>query len=211
MDWVLYGIKPVVVALVADALWQLGRRLRSAWLDRRSAGACLGCTSPVSTSSCAVRRCVVVDAGCSARARSRCVAIVPIAPLGAVAAVVPSLGADVRRVPEDRRASCSGAGTCCYAFLRGDLVDQLHWLTEAQLLDAIAVGQVTPGPLFTTATFMGYVVRGVPGALVATVAIFLRRSSLSAWCSGSSTDPPSPAARRSSTARAQALSDSWPA
>jgi chromate transporter len=66
-----------------------------------------------------------------------------------------------------------GSGYVLLAFLRGDLVDRLGWLTDAQLLDAIAVGQVTPGPLFTTATFVGYVLAGLPGAIVATVAIFL--------------------------------------
>jgi chromate transporter len=59
------------------------------------------------------------------------------------------------------------------AFLRGDLVERLGWLSDAQLLDAVAIGQVTPGPLFTTATFIGFVLAGIPGALVATVAIFL--------------------------------------
>jgi chromate transporter len=66
-----------------------------------------------------------------------------------------------------------GSGYVLLAFLRADLVQRLHWLTEAQLIDAIAAGQVTPGPVFTTATFIGYVLSGPAGALVTTVGIFL--------------------------------------
>jgi chromate transporter len=66
-----------------------------------------------------------------------------------------------------------GSGYVLLAFLRADFVDRLHWLTESQLIDAVAVGQVTPGPVFTTATFIGYLVGGGWGALLATVAIFL--------------------------------------
>ncbi|MCP3141672.1 chromate transporter [Pyxidicoccus xibeiensis] len=66
-----------------------------------------------------------------------------------------------------------GSGYVLLAFLRSDLVERYGWLTEAQLLDAVAVGQVTPGPVFTTATFIGYVLGGAPGAVVATVGIFL--------------------------------------
>jgi chromate transporter len=66
-----------------------------------------------------------------------------------------------------------GSGYVLLAFLRADLVERLHWLTEAQLIDAIAIGQVTPGPVFTTATFIGYVLGGGTGAAVATLAIFL--------------------------------------
>jgi chromate transporter len=66
-----------------------------------------------------------------------------------------------------------GSGYVLLAFLRSDFVLRLHWLTEKQLLDAVAVGQVTPGPVFTTATFIGYIVGGLPGAAVATIGIFL--------------------------------------
>ncbi len=66
-----------------------------------------------------------------------------------------------------------GSGYVLLAFIRDDLVDRLGWLTQSQLVDAIAVGQVTPGPLSTTATFVGYLTGGVPGALLATVAMFL--------------------------------------
>ncbi|MBV9171729.1 MAG: chromate efflux transporter [Chloroflexi bacterium] len=70
-------------------------------------------------------------------------------------------------------ATLYGSGYVLLAFLHDDFVVRLGWLTDQQLLDAVAVGQFTPGPVFTTATFIGYVLGGVPGALVATVAIFL--------------------------------------
>jgi chromate transporter len=66
-----------------------------------------------------------------------------------------------------------GSGYVLLAFLQAEFVGRLHWLTEKQLLDAVAVGQFTPGPLFTTATFIGYIVAGWTGAFVATVGIFL--------------------------------------
>jgi chromate transporter len=66
-----------------------------------------------------------------------------------------------------------GSGYVLLAFLRQDFVERLRWLTDRQLIDAVVVGQFTPGPVFTTATFIGYLVGGVPGALLATLGIFL--------------------------------------
>lgn len=66
-----------------------------------------------------------------------------------------------------------GSGYVLVAYLEAELVTQLHWLTQSQLLDAVAIGQFTPGPLFTTATFIGYQLQGISGAAVATAGIFL--------------------------------------
>ncbi|MBM4270302.1 MAG: chromate transporter, partial [Deltaproteobacteria bacterium] len=90
-----------------------------------------------------------------------------------------------------------GSGYVLLAFLRAELVERLGWLTEGQLLDAVAVGQVTPGPVFTTATFVGYVLGGAPGAVVATVGIFLP-----AFVFVAASGPLVPRLRRSPTAGA---------
>ena len=69
-----------------------------------------------------------------------------------------------------------GSGYVLLAFLQTEFVERLHWLTEKQLIDAVAAGQFTPGPLFTTATFIGYLLAGWAGGVVATVGIFCRGS-----------------------------------
>lgn len=66
-----------------------------------------------------------------------------------------------------------GSGMVLFAFIQRDVVNGFGWLTQQQLLDAIAVGQMTPGPVLSSAAFIGYLVAGAPGAIVATVAVFL--------------------------------------
>jgi chromate transporter len=95
-------------------------------------------------------------------------------PMGGAAAVATPLGlAPLFLFFLKVGAVLFGSGYVLVAFLRADLVERWHWLTEAQLLDAVAVGQVTPGPVFTTATFIGYILAGSRGAVLATVGIFL--------------------------------------
>ena len=177
---VLAGVKPVVVAVVAVAVVRLGRtaftsRLLMAVGAGVLAAYLAGLNEPVLLLAAAA---VAASAGAWPRRRPSG------GGGGALAALVavPTLAATRGSHPDLPRifgaflkigALLFGSGYVLLAFLRRDFVLSYGWLTEGQLLDAIAVGQLTPGPLFTTATFVGYLLRGVPGAVVGTVAIFL--------------------------------------
>jgi len=170
---VLYGIKPVVVAIVFVALIAFARTALAGSL--RIAVAVAVALLWVA----GVNELVLLAAGAAVVAMARLGTghrwtaiglVLPVAGATAAASVnLLTLGAVFIKAG----ALLFGSGYVLLAFLRGDLVERLGWLTDAQLLDAVAIGQVTPGPLFTTATFIGYVLAGLPGALVATVAIFL--------------------------------------
>jgi chromate transporter len=174
---VLYGIKPVVIAVVAHALWGLAPRAfkKSFWLGALGGAACLASALNVDALV------VLVGAGVLSVAERRLVKADGAARgvlLGGFAGSAAAVAAPVTMVALFLSflkigAVVFGSGYVLLAFLHADLVDRLHWLTERQLLDAVAIGQVTPGPVFTTATFIGYLLGGAWGALLATVAIFL--------------------------------------
>jgi len=186
----LYAVKPVVVAVVLQALVKLaGSALRTPFLW------VLGVLAMVASAAGVGPILILLLAGgvaaSSSWARGRRLASIAIYPakllagIAAVAAVIPAVPAGLLRLFLSFLKVGSvvfGSGYVLLAFLRSEFVEHLHWLSERQLLDAVAVGQFTPGPLFTTATFIGYLVAGWPGALVATAGIFLPGFVLVAAC-----------------------------
>jgi chromate transporter len=189
---ILYGVKPVVIAVVVQALWGLGRTaVKSRWLAAVGIAALiavvLGCDELLVLAVPGVV-CAAHHAWRSREMNGGGRAMAMLVPLGAPQVAGSAAGGvglwPLFAVFAKIGSVLFGSGYVLLAFLRADLVRRLHWITERQLLDAVAVGQVTPGPVFTTATFVGYVVRGVPGAAVATLGIFLPAFvfvALSAW------------------------------
>ena len=173
---ILYGVKPVVIAVILQALWGLGRTaIKSAFL------AAVGTASVILAFLGLHPLLLLALAGGAvcisqvARSRTPLPAFsLSLAPTAALAATVTSVSlTSLFFVFLKLGAVVFGSGYVLLAFLRADLVVHHGWLTDTQLLDAVSVGQVTPGPVFTTATFIGYLLGGVRGAAVATLGIFL--------------------------------------
>jgi chromate transporter len=177
---VLYGVKPVIIAIVLQALWSLGRTaIKTKFLAFVAAAA-------VVLTFLRVHELLVLFGGGVIVGLARIIArqirssrnLISFSPVALLLQAGTATAAPFALWPLflfflKVGAVLYGSGYVLLAFIRADLVERWHWLTEPQLLDAIAVGQVTPGPVFTTATFIGYVLGGTQGALVATVGIFL--------------------------------------
>jgi chromate transporter len=181
----LYGIKPVVIAVVAQALWGLGRTALKGLL-LVAIGAAAAALYLVGFNELAIlfgSALVVLLVRTVQHLSPRKLGAAVTAPFaGLPLTLLPTL-LQPAPVPVSLMtllltflkigAVLYGSGYVLLAFLRNDFVERLGWLTDQQLLDAVAIGQMTPGPVFTTATFIGYLVAGVPGAVLATVGIFL--------------------------------------
>jgi chromate transporter len=176
--WLLYGVKPVVIAIILQALWGLGRKALKGPITGAAGLLVLVLyflNFNILILLLGAGLLVMVSQNWS-RLRGRNLALFWPASFGlslpALVAASFSLGG-LFLVFLKVGAVLYGSGYVLLAFLRADLVNRLGWLTDQQLLDAIAIGQVTPGPVFTTATFIGYVLGGLPGACLATLGIFL--------------------------------------
>jgi len=177
-EWLLYGVKPVVIAVILQALWGLGQKAYKGPLTGLVGLLVLLLyffNVNILVLLVGGGLLVMVSQNWSRlRGGGLAALLLPLPGLTAPALTAEpfSLGR-LFLVFFKVGAVLYGSGYVLLAFLQADLVTRLGWLTEQQLLDAIAIGQVTPGPVFTTATFIGYFLGGVPGALVATVGIFL--------------------------------------
>lgn len=184
-EWLLYGVKPVIIAVVAQALWNLGRTaikravlagitvaVLALYLLGWNELALLFGGGIVAVLALAARR-IPQNGGLA-------LAILPVGGLKLPTFLAVAADAAVPYSPLRLFLTFLKIGSVLYgsgyvllAFLQGDFVERYGWLTQQQLLDALAIGQVTPGPVFTTATFVGYLAGGFPGAVLATLGIFI--------------------------------------
>ena len=184
---VLYGIKPVIIAIVLQALWRFAKTALKT-KNLIIIGIMALALDVAGINELVVLAGAGIFAGLEkfinrreARSGKRLAVLLPTLPTSQAAQVIAAGGVAAASFSMwslflfflKVGSVLFGSGYVLLAFLRADLVERWHWLSESQLIDAIAVGQVTPGPVFTTATFIGYILGGTTGAIVATIGIFL--------------------------------------
>ncbi|MBE9178041.1 chromate transporter [Oculatella sp. LEGE 06141] len=181
MGWLLYGIKPVIIAIVVQALWKLGKKAVSD-VPTGIAGVAV-----IVFFFLRINEILLLLLGglgvMLVKNWQRSRRIVPVLmPATGVLAQAGTASAEAQQPVTwvstflfflKIGSVLYGSGYVLLAFLQRDLVERMQWLTSEQLLDAVAIGQFTPGPVFTTATFIGYLLAGNAGAIAATVGIFL--------------------------------------
>ncbi|MBW4596536.1 MAG: chromate efflux transporter [Brasilonema angustatum HA4187-MV1] len=181
VEWLLYGIKPVIIAIVVQAVWLLGKK---AIKDISTTLAAIAVIVAFFLKMDELLLLLLAGLGVmflknlwQKNNRTSAAWLLPISLVmgqtggAAVATSVSSLQVFLFFLKIG--SVLYGSGYVLLAFLQRELVEQNHWLTSQQLLDAIAIGQFTPGPVFTTATFLGYLLAGHAGAIAATIGIFL--------------------------------------
>ena len=180
--WLTYGISPVIIAVILQAVWKLSRSALKGIVP-----AAIGLTVAALSLGGFNELVLLAGAGIASlavRLFGRGMGTVLLTLFGAVATttIVAAATLSAPAVPVTLTrltlfflkvgSILFGSGYVLLAFLRADLTTRWAWLTEQQLLDAVTVGQLTPGPVFTTATFIGFILLGWPGAIMATAAIF---------------------------------------
>jgi chromate transporter len=180
IGWILYGIKPVVIAVILQALCDLGRKAVKGWVTA-AVGAAV-----VALYLLGLNEILLLFAGAAAvmlvfagkrfwRQATPALAALPLVkiPLAAAAGVATFSQLGLFLAFLKIGAVLYGSGYVLVAFTRSEFVTRLGWITNQQLLDAVAVGQATPGPVASAATFVGYLLGGWPSALLATLGMFL--------------------------------------
>jgi len=186
MRWILTGVQPVVIAIIAHALSKLARtaiKNRFTFFVAVTAILLVACgINEVAVIFLSALAGLIAGAKIPPATPDKLTRSTPVKPqqqsaplfflMASIPAAMPTLG-NLFFIFLKIGSIIYGSGYVLLAFLRDDFVTKTGWISDRQLLDAISIGQLTPGPLFTSATFIGYLIAQVPGALIATVGIFL--------------------------------------
>jgi chromate transporter len=181
VEWLLYGIKPVIIAIVIQAVWNLGKKAaKDVPTIIAGVAAIIAYLAGLNEILVLILLGIAVMLLKNWQARGHTSGAF-LLPMSGILAQIGSTTAAVASVTWINvfvfflKIGCVlyGSGYVLLAFLQRDLVERNQWLTSQQLLDAVAIGQFTPGPVFTTATFIGYLLAGNAGAIAATIGIFL--------------------------------------